>query len=105
MSTEKSLPDLGYPTKPHGRIPAFRDVQEEAEWWDTHDLGDYLDDFRPVEVSLNKGFSHGLTVRLDTATLTALRKHAAARGLKPTTLMRMWVKDQLRREAEATASR
>lgn len=32
------------------RIPAFATRQEEAEWWDTHDITDYLDELEPVDV-------------------------------------------------------
>jgi len=31
--------DHGYPTEPHGSIPAFNTIEEEAEFWDTHDVG------------------------------------------------------------------
>ncbi len=26
-----------YPTEAHGAIPAFNNIEEEAEFWDTHD--------------------------------------------------------------------
>ncbi len=31
-------------------IPDFESREEEAEWYDTHDVGDYLDEFELVEV-------------------------------------------------------
>jgi hypothetical protein len=36
--------DLGYPTGAHGRIPSFNNVQEEDEFWDTHDIIYFLDE-------------------------------------------------------------
>lgn len=42
--------DFGYPTGAHGRIPSFNNVEEEAEFWDTHDVTDYLDEAPSVKV-------------------------------------------------------
>jgi hypothetical protein len=36
--------NLGYPTEAQGKIPSFRSVEEEAEFWDTHDIVDYVGD-------------------------------------------------------------
>ena len=30
------------------RIPDFKSRQEMAEWWDTHEVADYLDELKPV---------------------------------------------------------
>ena len=39
-----------HPTsKPTSRIPAFTSREEEAAWWDSHDLADYQDEFETVE--------------------------------------------------------
>ena len=32
------------------RIPEFKTIEEEAEFWDTHDTTDYEDEFKPVKV-------------------------------------------------------
>jgi hypothetical protein len=52
MSGAKPTVDLGYPTEAHGRIPAFANIEEEAEFWDTHDLTDFLEESPPVEVTI-----------------------------------------------------
>lgn len=31
------------------RIPVFSSREEEAAWWDSHDLADYQDEFETVE--------------------------------------------------------
>ena len=31
------------------RIPEFKTIEEEAEFWDTHDLADYWDELKPVK--------------------------------------------------------
>jgi predicted DNA binding CopG/RHH family protein len=77
------------------RIPDFKNREEEAAFWDTHDLTDYWDEFKPVKVKFAKNLSEGLTIRLDPATLEKLRHKAAKKGIGPTTLIRMWVREHL----------
>ncbi len=77
-------------------IPEFKTIAEEAEFWDTHDLADYWDAFKPVRVRLAKNLSEGISIRLDTPTLHKLRLQAAEKGVGPTTLARMWILERLR---------
>ncbi len=86
------------PDHPDGasRIPEFQSREEEAEFWETHDVTDYLDELRPVEVSFAPGFSSGLMIRLDRADWDALGRIAAERGTDPATLARVWIKERLR---------
>jgi hypothetical protein len=80
-------------------IPQFKSIQEEAEFWDTHDTAEYEDEFKPVRVRFAKNLSQGITVRLDPDTLGELRALAHEKGIGPTTLARMWILEHLRREA------
>ncbi|OGG12427.1 hypothetical protein A2875_01505 [Candidatus Gottesmanbacteria bacterium RIFCSPHIGHO2_01_FULL_46_14] len=77
------------------RIPKFKNYEEEANWWDTHSLADYKDEFQPVKVRFAKNLSHGITVRLDPKTIDMLRKKAHVKGIGPTTLARMWILEHL----------
>lgn len=77
------------------RIPTFATIQEEAAFWDTHDTGDYEDEFRPVRVKFAKNLSSAVSIRLDANTLDELRKQAAKKGIGPTTLARMWILEHL----------
>jgi hypothetical protein len=95
--------DLGYPTPARGRIPSFQSVEEEAAFWDTHDITDFLDESTPVQLSVGPELAERLTLRLDRADRQALAKHARAKGVGPSTLARMWLKERLRQEAEAVA--
>ncbi len=83
---------------PKRRIPEFASRQEEAEFWDTHSFADYWDDFKPVKVRFAKNLSEGITIRLDPQTMQELRSQAKAKGIGPTTLIRMWVLEHLRPE-------
>ena len=81
------------------RIPEFRNREEEAEFWDTHDVTDYLDELRPVRVRAMPALSTGMTVRLDPGDREVLGRIAAERGVGPSTLVRMWIKERLRDES------
>ncbi|MDQ3225723.1 MAG: BrnA antitoxin family protein [Chloroflexota bacterium] len=82
-------------------IPAFHNREEEAEFWDTHDVTDYLDELRPVQVRFAPNLSTGMTVRLDPDDRDALGRIAAERGVGPSTLVRMWIKERLRAESSS----
>ena len=76
-------------------IPEFASYEEEAEFWDTHDLTDYWGE--PVKLKVAKHLSKGITIRFDEETLKALRACAHERGMGPTTLARMWILERLDR--------
>ena len=78
------------------RIPEFKNREEEARFFETHSLADYQDEFKTVKVRFAKNLSEGLHIRLDPETLTKLRVEAKEKGIGPTSLVRMWVKEQLR---------
>jgi predicted DNA binding CopG/RHH family protein len=82
------------------RIPSFKSVEEEAEFWDTHDTTDFEEEFKPVKVRFAKNLSQGLTIRLDPETLEKLRREANEKGIGPTTLVRMWVMEHLRADKQ-----
>ena len=81
--------------KNKSRIPEFSTREEEARFFETHSISDYLDEFKPIKVRFAKNLSEGLHIRLDPETLTKLRVEAKEKGIGPTTLVRMWVKEQL----------
>ena len=78
------------------RIPEFKNREEEARFFETHSLADYQDEFKTVKVRFAKNLSEGLHILLDPETLTKLRVEAKEKGIGPTSLVRMWVKEQLR---------
>lgn len=99
--------DLGYPTEATGRIPAFANRDEEAAFWDTHDVTEFVGrEVQPaVAVTIGGELADRLTVRLDRPDREALRQRAKHLGVGPSTLARMWLKERLRAEAETEISR
>lgn len=39
------------------RIPDFASVEEEAMWWDTHSIVDYLDELEPLVITFAETLS------------------------------------------------
>jgi predicted glycoside hydrolase/deacetylase ChbG (UPF0249 family) len=62
--------------KPSRRIPDFATREEEAEWWDTHSITDYLDELEPVQVRFAKNLSSPIAVRLDPQDRVELNRRA-----------------------------
>ena len=83
------------------RIPEFKSREEMAEWFDTHDMADYQDEFKTVRAKFAKNLSEGLNVRLDPETLDKLRHIAKEKGIGPTTLARMWIMEHLKEVQQA----
>lgn len=84
------------PTGSMKPVPPFNNLEEEATYWDTHSLVSDIDADTTVTVHrANK--TETLTVRFDPKDLAQLREQADQQGIGPTTLVRMWVLEHLRR--------
>jgi predicted DNA binding CopG/RHH family protein len=82
------------------RAPEFSSIDEEAEFWQTHDSEDYYSE--PVEEEIQfvpARRTKAMAVRLEPETFAALEKRARALGVGPSTLTRMWILEHLQREA------
>ena len=78
------------------RIPTFKSRDEEAEFWDTHDSGDYDDEFTPASVQLDGSLSDKIVVPLEPKAMEALRARAIEEGVDdPTALVLTWVLEKL----------
>ncbi len=89
MSSKKQQP-------PKRSIPEFKNREEAAEWYDTHDLADYWDELKPVEVRFSENLSELLTIRFDKDSLHKLQQEADQKGVDPATLARTWIMERLR---------
>jgi len=83
------------------KIPKFASEQEEADFWDTHSVTDYLDELTPVDVTIvdARPRKEQISLRLDRETITRLKALARQRGIGYQTLIRMWVMERLSQEA------
>jgi predicted DNA binding CopG/RHH family protein len=78
------------------KIPEFKSLKEEAEFWDTHDTTDF--DFKPIKVKVAKNLKHIFSVRFEGKTLSDLDAEASKKGLGTGALIRMWIKERLEEE-------
>ena len=79
------------------KLPDFDKMtyEEEAQWWDTHDLTDYWDEFEVVEARFAENLTKWVNVRVDPATFSRLRAQAHRKGVGAATLARMWILEKL----------
>jgi hypothetical protein len=91
---KKTMKDLGYPTEPYGRIPAFHNIEEDAEFWDAHDISDCDEvELRPVHVTVGPDVGNSLLLRIPQKDRTELDRIARARGTDVATLVEHWLND------------
>lgn len=95
------------------KLPAFRTIDDVAEFFDTHDSAPYLDQLEsgPEQVTLHPKLKAKilrrarerlkkqlLTLRLEGRQIEDARRIAAAKGMGYLTLMRVWIQEGIQRE-------
>jgi len=85
------------------KIPKFKTDEEAARFWDTHSFEEYYRDTREAEIQFIKKPKKAVTVRLDPDDIKSVEKIAENKGLSYTSLLRMWIKEHLSKEAQKTA--
>lgn len=81
------------------KIPNFKNKDEEAKFWETHSISEFMDEFKVVKAKFSKKLSEGITIRFDKPTLNKIRKIAHDKGIGPTTLARMWILEILKHQS------
>ncbi len=76
-------------------IPENVSREELAQFWDTHSIADYWDELKPIKVKFAKNLSDTLNVRFEPQDVAKIRAVAQKKGVGPTTLIRMWVREHL----------
>ena len=87
------------------KVPKFRTLEEEAEFWDTHSLADFWDQWKPVEGPLidERPPKKLVSMRFDGALIDAAKRIARTKGIGYQTLLRMWAYEGLAREVRRQA--
>lgn len=78
------------------RIPEFKTLEEEANFWDTHSFTDFEDELKDVKVivDLEKPRDDTLIIRLQKSVKKQLERIARSKGLNVSTLARMWLMEK-----------
>ena len=82
------------------KIPEFKSDEEAAEFCDTHSFEEYVQETKDAEVEFVRRPKKTLTVRLDPKDIEMVEKLAQYKGLSYTALIRMWIKEMLRKESK-----
>ncbi len=80
------------------KIPEFKVDEKVADFWANHSFEDYIDDTKNGEIEFVRKPKKAITVRLDPEDIEMVEKLARYKGLSYTALIRMWIKEKLRKE-------
>lgn len=95
------------------RLPKFKSAKQEARFWETHSLADYVGQMEDVTdlftfapqliAKINeRAQKRLLAIRLANWEIEKAKEIAKKRGMPYQTLMREWIDEGLRREARGT---
>jgi hypothetical protein len=79
-------------------IPPFKTLDEEAEFWDTHDVTEYLEETEPVEFEVDVQ-SEIRYYAVERTLANRVREIAQLRGVSAETLVNLWIQEKV---SEAT---
>ncbi|MBM4348941.1 MAG: hypothetical protein FJ106_03535 [Deltaproteobacteria bacterium] len=80
------------------KIPKFKTDEEAARFWETHRFEDYHRDTKEAEIRFIKKTKKVITIRLDPDDIKSVEVVAQRKGLNYTSLLRMWIKENLSKE-------
>ena len=88
------------------KIPKFKSLEEESEFWDTHSIVDYLEDTKEVKGHFidARPVKKLVSIRFDPSLIAAARRIARTKGVGYQTLLRMWAYEGLARELRSRAA-
>jgi hypothetical protein len=73
----------------------FASLEDAADFWDTHDAGDYEEYLRPLNETLEVAKDLPQTVLLERSILEKLKKVARQKGVSLETLVNLWLEEKL----------
>lgn len=80
-------------------IPKFRSEEEEAKFWDTHSVTDFVHELKVIKnVKFPKPRKRLISVRVDEPLINSLKAVANSKGIGYLTLIRMWLMERLSKE-------
>ncbi len=82
-------------------IPAFKNLKEEALFWDANDIGNFMGELEVVSGSYQPTNEKKttMTIRLTPSLKRKLDKISQGYDISTSSLVRMWVVDKVRRFA------
>lgn len=91
---------------PSRRPPKFKNLSDEADFWDTHSPLDYASEFQEVEdVQFVRPPKEVMAIRMDRSTVKLIKEAARRLGVQHTTLARRWLVERVTEESKAPSSK
>ena len=81
-------------------ISKARSYRAISEFWDTHDLGDYWDQTKPVDFEVAVQ-SEATYFPVETSLCDKIARIARKRGISPETLLNLWLQERIGQEQPA----
>ncbi len=81
-------------------IPNFKNEDQERNFWANHDITDYFDASKPLEIDLSalKPSTRPVTIRLPESLLSALKTIANKRDVPYQSLMKIFLAERINQE-------
>jgi len=79
--------------KKSSKIPTFKNIAETADWWDTHDSTEFLDELSPAHLTFPK--PKHLLITLKPQLMNRLRHLADKMGKPSDQLVQQWIAEKL----------
>jgi predicted DNA binding CopG/RHH family protein len=85
------------------KLPKFESVDEEVEFWENHDVTDFLDELEDLDgVEYKQGKDRVVSVRLPQGLVDKLKAYAKSQDIPYTTLIRRWIIDSFRQKVRTS---
>ena len=87
-------------------VPKFKSEAEERRFWETHDSTEYFDSAKTVRARFPnlKPSTQSISLRLPLSLLEAIRIEANKRDVPYQSLIKVWLSEQLKRQAPRAKS-
>jgi len=81
-------------------LPKFKNEEEEQEFWATHNLTDYLDNFKEAKLDFSelRPSTKSITIRLPESLLSALKNLAHQKDVPYQSLMKILLAEKIKEE-------
>jgi len=85
------------------KMPHFKNYEEEAVFWETHDTSSVFEKWKPARMTFAKPLKHLISFRIDLHLLSGIQTVASRKHIPYQTLIHAWLAEKLREEYRKSA--
>ena len=82
---------------------SFASAEEAGEFWDTHDLGEYLDQTKDADVNFNLKRRH-FFIGIEPGIAQDLQRISEREGISTETMANLWLKEKIQEKMDKDLS-